>query len=64
MNSEQVLEYMIDLLLDYVDELLEGKGDFCYGERTAYTECLEIMQHWDKAKFKGLNFGIEKKYPL
>ncbi len=64
MNSEQVLEYMIELLLEYVDELFCENNDFCYGERTAYTECLEIIQYWKKAKFKGLDFDIEKKYPL
>ncbi len=64
MNSEQVLEYMIELLLEYVDELFCENNDFCYGERTAYTECLEIIQYWEKAKVKGLDFDIEKKYPL
>lgn len=64
MNSEQVLEYLISLLLEYINELYDEKSEFCYGERVAYTECLEIIQHWDKAKKKGLNFDIEKKYPL
>ena len=38
------------LLLSYIDELYEykdiEKAQFEYGERTAYTECLEWIQEW------------------
>ena len=49
-NSEEVLEILIKLLLSYIDELYEykdiEKAQFEYGERTAYTECLEWIQEW------------------
>lgn len=34
------------------------------GMRTAYVECLEVLQHWEKAPDYGLDFDIEKIYPL
>lgn len=67
-NSEEILEKMIDLLLMYIEELLEYKNvagqEFQYGERTAYTECLEMIQEWKYAEINGLDFNIEKEYPL
>lgn len=68
MKAELVLENLINLLLLYLEELKDfnqvESEMFCYGERLAYTECLEVIQKWDLAKEKGLNFDIEKKYPL
>ena len=68
MKTEEVLEIMMVKLLGYVEELkdyrnVEGE-EFQYGERTAYTECLEMLQEWKEAKNKGLDFEIEKRYPL
>ncbi|MBR2971055.1 MAG: hypothetical protein IKC48_04605 [Clostridia bacterium] len=67
-SSEEVLEMMIQLLLVYLEELsvfkdIDGE-QFLYGERTAYTECLEMIQEWEYADINGLNFDIEEKYPL
>lgn len=67
-SAEEVLEMMIELLLQYLEELFPYKnreGDlFQYGERTAYTECLEWIQQWKYARYNGLTFDIEKIYPL
>jgi len=66
-NAQEILEFAINLLLYYVEELsyvTDEADPFAYGEKTAYTECLEIFQYWDKAKDKGLNFDIETRYPL
>lgn len=67
-NAEEVLEMMIELLLLYLEELFEYKDvegqQFQYGERTAYTECLEWIQMWKYAELNGLDFDIEKRYPL
>lgn len=67
-SAEEVLEILIELLLLYLEELFEYKDvegqEFQYGERTAYTECLEWIQEWKYAAINGLNFDIEKKYPL
>jgi len=68
MKTEEVLEIMMVKLLGYVEELKEYRNvegeEFQYGERTAYTECLEMLQEWKEAKNKGLDFEIEKRYPL
>lgn len=68
LNSYQVLEVLINLLLDYLEELkdyrnVEGER-FQYGERVAYTECLEYIQMWEYAEEFGLDFDIEEKYPV
>ncbi len=67
-GAKCILKKMIKLLLLYLEELSEYKDNketqFQYGERTAYTECLEIIQGWSKAKKYGLDFNIEEKYPL
>ena len=68
MGAKEVLEHMAERLLEYLEELRDTKPDdadgFGYGERTAYTECLEMIQLWENAKQVGLDFAIEKKYPL
>ena len=68
MEAEDVLAYLANLLLMYLEELKDakkaGENSFRYGEQTAYTECLEILQVWKGATKIGLNFDIEKKYPL
>lgn len=68
MKAKEVLEHMAERLLEYLEELKDIKPDdadcFGYGERTAYTECLEMIQLWENAKQAGLDFEIEKKYPL
>lgn len=67
-SAEEVLEMMIRTLLVYIEELFEYKDtkdqQFQYGERSAYTECLEWIQSWRYAKINGLDFDIEQKYPL
>ena len=67
-KSEDLLKKMIKLLLFYIEELLEFKDvestQFQYGERVAYTECLEWLQAWEKAEINGLDFEIEERYPL
>ncbi len=68
MGAKEVLEYMAGILLEYLEELKDTKPNdndcFGYGERTAYTECLEMIQLWKNAKQVGLDFEIEKKFPL
>ena len=66
-RAEEGLEHMISLLLLYLKELLEAENanaPFLYGKRTAYTECLEWLQEWEQAEDNGLDFEIEKRYPL
>ena len=66
-SAKEVLEYMASILVFYLEELSAAKDPddpFLYGEKTAYTECLEWVQVWDEAEKYGLNFDIEKRYPL
>lgn len=69
MSGDKVLIRLIDLLIPYIEELYarkEENGDieFLEGERTAYTECLEVIQQWDRAEENGLNWNIEERFPL
>ena len=68
MNAKEILIYMTETLLFYLDELSAYVDDkvnqFVYGEKTAYTECLAMIQLWEEAQEHGLNFEIESKFPL
>ena len=64
-NAEEILKYMISTFTDYLRGLSEKENDeFGYGEKTAYVECLEIIQQWEKAKENGLDYEIEKFFSL
>ena len=65
MNSKEILIYLIETLLFYLEELSEGDMDFfVYGEKTAYVECLEILKGWEESTYHGLDFEIEEVYPI
>lgn len=66
LEAEEILEYLIELLLGYLEELsvADSTNAFICGEQVAYTECLEMIQLWKYADEFGLNFDIEKKFPL
>lgn len=68
MNIQDTFIYLKELLLFYLDDLKDVTDSqstlFEYGEKTAYTECLEVLQLWEHAARYGLDFDIEKKYPL
>ena len=67
-NAKKTLKRIIGLLLLYLEELSPVQDlpneQFQYGEKIAYTECLEWLQQWRKSKKYGLDFNIEKRYPL
>lgn len=68
MNEDDALQQITDRLIAYIEELFEFKDEletqFQYGERVAYTEYLEWIQKFGKAKNLGLDFDIEKRFPL
>lgn len=68
MIAEKILMTLINLLLNYLEDLKDYKNieteQFQYGEKVAYTECLEYLQLWEGAAANGLDFNIEEKYPL
>lgn len=67
-SSDDLLKAMIEMLLVYIAELFPYKDvegeQFQYGERVAYTECLEWLQTWEYAEINKLDFDIEQRYPL
>ncbi len=68
MTADETLSYAINYLLLILQELSEitdcPSQAFDYGQKTAFTECLEILQLWTKARNGILNFDIEKRFPL
>ncbi len=67
-NANEILTNAITLLSFYLSELSDVQDSpeqqFAYGEKTAYTECLEILLKWNEADKKGLAFNVEQRYPL
>ena len=68
LSADEILGYIIELLLSYLEELNKvhrpDKEQFISGERTAYVECLEIIQSWEHARKNGLDFDIEARFPV
>ena len=66
LTAEQVLAYLINILETNLTELKETKfkNEFIVGEWYAYIECLEIIEHWKKAKKFGLDYNPETKYNI
>lgn len=67
-SAKKIFIYMKEIIEEYLDYIntmgnLEN-DDFTYGEKTAYVECLEMMQLWKGAKEIGLDYNIEERYPL
>ena len=67
-SANELLIFLISLLTAYLEELSSSSALdadlFCYGEKTAYTECLEWLQEWEFAESNGLDFDIENRFPL
>ena len=63
-TAEEILKYLIELLEYYLWEINDLDGDFFIGEKYAYIECLEIIQKWEKASEAGLDYNIEKRFPV
>ena len=58
-SAEEVLELLMRHLIVGIEELFDYKNiegeEFQYGERVAYTECLECLQQWTNADRHGLD---------
>ncbi len=70
LDSEQTLIQLVHLLLEFLDEINDPidtfeNSDFVLGEKTAYVECLELIQErWSKGSEYGIPQNIEKLYPV
>lgn len=69
-DSKQTLDMLICLLLDRLDDLNEPLDDnddpkFILGSKTAYVECLEIIQtFWKDSSMSPIPANIERTYPV
>ena len=63
-TAEQVLKDAIYLLFYYLIELSDcsqqSSDQFAYGEKTAYTECLELLCEWEYSCID----DVEELFPL
>ncbi len=67
MKERMLIRYLVAVLLERLEDLYDealGPDQFICGERTAYVECLEIIQAGLDAEEYGLNFHIERRYPV
>ena len=68
LTARETLLQLIELLLYYLEDLeriaQHDENQFAYGEKTAYTECLETVCRWREAELFGLDFEVEARYPL
>lgn len=67
LEAKEVLKYLIELLSEYLTEIAEigdKENKFLCGEQIAYVECLEIIQRWENAQKNGLDYSVEKRFPL
>lgn len=68
MNAEETLLIVIELLMTNLEELVgirdEIAKQFQYGEKTAFVECLEVIQLWENAESYGIDFDIEEIFSL
>ena len=66
-SRQQTLKTLIRTIHLNLQELTETKSvpnDFCLGQIYAYVECLEILQLCPSFRNLGLDYDIEKKFPL
>ncbi len=67
-TAEEVLTAMAGMLTEYLYELKEICADprmrFQRGAMTAFVECLEYIQRWEKSEEVGLDFDVEEKFPI
>ncbi len=68
LTALETLLYVINHLINYLEELQEidsyDSKETAYGAKAAFTECLEMIQLWEGARWNGLDFNIEESFPL
>ncbi len=65
LTAEETLVKLIGALTESLTELTLGEqNEFVYGEKTAYVECLEWIQAWQRAGECGLDYDVEARFPL
>ena len=65
MNSEQFINYLIDIITTALEELKSERiNDFIHGEMTAYVDVLEQIQLRQKYTRIKLDYVICKRYKI
>lgn len=67
LSAKEALHYLIGIIHTNLEELGEHNdacNQFVYGEKVAYVECLEVLQLWEFAENYGLDYEIERRFPL
>lgn len=61
-REEDILTYLTDLFEEYLSELKEIKEEdenqFAYGEKVAYTECLDLIRMWRESQKRKVDFSV------
>ncbi len=62
----KTIQYIKEYLESCLEELYEEEdtNDFIYGEKTAYVDCLELLQKTMGTQITGVNYVVEERYPL
>ena len=68
-KEKQTIEMLIRIIHTDLQELFEVKEisenrDFLLGQIYAYVECLEILQLCPAFRRLGIDYDVEKRYPL
>lgn len=67
LTAEEIIKYLIELVqlnLEELEAAIDENNLFLYGEKIAYIECLEVLQKWEHAADFGLDYDIEKRFPV
>lgn len=67
LSAKDALGYLIEIIhlnLEELEERSDADDQFVFGEKVAYVECLEILQLWELAENFGLDYEIERRFPI
>ena len=64
LSSDNLLICMIHEICFRLDKIRSIENNYKKGLKTAYVECLEVIQNWEYAALFGINFDIEVLYPI
>ncbi len=64
LSADDLLICMIHEICCRLDKIHSIEESYNKGLKTAYVECLEVIQNWEYASLFGINFDIEVLYPI
>ena len=64
-TAKEALMYLVRTLTAYLEDLnFNAKTPFAHGEKTAFVECLEMIQKYYGATELGLDYDVEARFPI